>query len=620
LTLNSLNSLPTLEINTNAKATNVQFANAALSGSADEFKVTLSGLTDATGGDNLSSLVVTRAAGATNDLETLHLVSSTVANAIETVTTTAVDTTTLKISGDQNLTIADGIGTEITTVDASSATGDVSLTTGYTKATTVTGGSGSDTFTTQGAADTISGGAGNDIIDGGAGNDTIDGGAGNDTLTSSGTASLTGGAGNDTFKIAAASVTSDSTYSGGDGTDTLEVSSEAAVADADFGGMTSVERISYSDTMAATLTLGSVAAATGINKVTFDDTAENSTLTVGVAFTNDLEVVISDDDHDISASNHVKQLTVNAGAATLAAGNAIAAGSGTTDVFNFNGTANASSISTNVTGFEKLVVNKDATSSFLIQDGFFASGTTIGLVDASAMTSTDTVFTFNAVAEDDAQISINGGAGNDVITVTAYGSGDSISGGTGNDTFKFASANLTSADTIAGGAGDDTLELTNAVTVLDADFTNVTSVKTLTASNDILLAVTLDSLAAAAGIDTVTLTGVDDLDVVTVTSGYSTSALRVNLRDLDATATYDASDSSAVDASAYTGSLTINAKALDMTTTTTLTGGTGSSTLLFTGTNVATSTLSNITKIETFKANSDATASIEIDNANAGVD
>ena len=142
--------------------------------------------------------------------------------------------------------------------------------------------------------------------------------------------------------------------------------------------------------MAATLTLGAKAAATGITKVTNADTAETSTVTVGVDFTNDLEVVVSDDAHDVAASAFTKVLTVNAGTSTLATGNAITGGTGTTDVFEFSGTANAASISDNVSGFEKLVVNKDASSSFLLHDAFGAAeGTANFTIDASAITSTE---------------------------------------------------------------------------------------------------------------------------------------------------------------------------------------------------------------------------------------
>jgi len=620
LTLNSLNAIPTYELNTNAKVNTVQFANAALSGTADEFKVTLSGVTNATAGDGLETLTVTRTAGATNDLETLHLVSSTVANAIETVTTAAVDTTKLVISGDQNLVIEDSVGTEITTVDASAATGDVTVITGYTKATTVTGGSGSDTFTTSGGADTIVGGAGNDILDGGAGNDTIDGGAGNDTLTSSGTASLTGGAGNDTFKIAAASFTNASTYKGGDGTDKVEFSSEAAIVDADFGSTTSVEEVTFSATMKAALTLGTKAAAAGIVKVTNVATGEDTLTTVGVDFTNDLEIVVVDDGDDITASAFTKVLTVDVGGSTLATGNSIVGGTGTTDVVEFSGVTNAATTTDNITGFEKLVVRSDTTSSWLLHNNFGADGVSI-TIDGSAITSSDKVFTINAQDDEDAKLTIIGGAGNDVITISASDNGDSITGGAGNDTFKFYGGYYTSIDTISGGDGDDTLQSSTATAIVDADFTNTTSVKTLTHdTGTTALVATLDSLAAAAGIDTITTAGDGTSDIITIGAGFTTSALRVNLRDVDLSSNYDAADGSKVDASAYTGSLTINAKALTMATGTTLTGGTGTDTLLFTGTNSATATIDNVTKIENFKANSDANASIEVDQANAGVD
>jgi len=619
LTLNSLNSIPTYEVNTNAKVNNIEFSNAALAGSADEFKVTLSGMTNASANDNAETLVVTRAAGATNDLETLHIVSSTVANAIETVTTTAVDTTTLKVSGDQNLVIEDSVGTEITTVDASDATGDVTVITGYTKATTVTGGSGSDTFTTQGGADTIIGGAGNDIIDGAAGNDTIEGGTGNDTLTSSGTAaSLTGGAGNDSFKLA--TIAAGATYAGGEGTDQFEVTSEVTLTDALFAKATSVETITFSEDIVTALTLGSIAAATGVTKVINNsDEGEDSLITVGIDFTNALEIQLNHAQDDITASSFTKVLTVDANTVTLASTNSIVGGSGTDDILEMNGVANASADISNITGFENFNVNADAATSFTFVD---ANGAAAGdiVIDATAITSTDKAFTLIASAEADANVTIKGGAGADVITITqSSAGGDSITGGTGNDTFKFTLSHLTSADSINGGDGTDILELGDANDITDAKFTNVTSVETLTGLTTVEFDATLSTYAAAAGITTVNILGVNDADDLTVEAGF-TNDLTVNMSTSNG-GDADGNDDSDVDATNYTKKLTVNASGLTMATGLAITGGTGTSdTLLFTGTANASTNLDNITKMEIFKANTDASASILIAQENATAD
>ena len=65
---------------------------------------------------------------------------------------------------------------------------------------------------------------------------------------------------------------------------------------------------------------------------------------------------------------------------------------------------------------------------------------------------------------------------------------------------------MTSIDTIAGGAGDDELVFIDDVTMLDAAFTNVTSVETIKGvGTDDSVNVTLGQYAAAAGVTTVNL-------------------------------------------------------------------------------------------------------------------
>jgi len=96
-------------------------------------------------------------------------------------------------------------------------------------------------------------------------------------------------------------------------------------------------------------------------------------------------------------------------------------------------------------------------------------------------------------------------AGND--TVIAGSGADNISTGGGDDTIRFLSANFTSADTVSGGDGSDTIEITNDAVVIDADFTNMTSIETLLLSGTGAQSVTLDgTIAQTAGIRTVTAT------------------------------------------------------------------------------------------------------------------
>ena len=118
--------------------------------------------------------------------ETINIESVADEDLANTNTITALDVqnnTKINITGDADLTATTATGTELT-IDASAATGDVSI--------TVVG--GNDAITLGSGDDTAVGGAGADTIDGGAGDDSITGGAGDDVLT--------GGAGEDTFVYA----------------------------------------------------------------------------------------------------------------------------------------------------------------------------------------------------------------------------------------------------------------------------------------------------------------------------------------------------------------------------------------------------------------------------------
>jgi len=150
--------------------------------------------------------------------ETLTLAdgASTAAASSLTITTLhAEDLVTLNITGKSNKVISNAIETQatayLTTVDASTATGTVSvdasaatlaltMTGPSSKAATLTGGSKADTITTGSAADSIVGNAGADSITSGGGADSIDAGGGADVLNpGEGADSIDAGAGLDSI-------------------------------------------------------------------------------------------------------------------------------------------------------------------------------------------------------------------------------------------------------------------------------------------------------------------------------------------------------------------------------------------------------------------------------------
>ena len=198
---------------------------------------------------------------------------------------------------------------------------------------------------------------------------------------------------------------------------------------------------------------------------------------------------------------------------------------------------------------------------------------------------------------------ITTGAANDSVNASISDNGDNITLGAGNDTIITlndgnGAVNITAADTIAGGAGTDVLELgSDGTTAADAAFTNLTSIETVTSTaGSRITGLTLGSLAAAAGVATVTLNDTTAQDLVTVGAGF-TNNLTVNLDGDDTLNT--------VNVAAYTGVLTVVAEANELdTTATALTGGTGSSDVLqiATGGNALTATdFASITEIETFQ-------------------
>lgn len=157
-------------VTTAGSNTTLQFTEAAVAGTSDVATVTLSNVTSAL------QVNVDSATGNAVGFETISLVSSgSVANSI-TLQSNDTSVATLNIAGTAAITV--DLGTNITTtartINASNATGAVTLTTIGAAVHTITGGSGNDSFTfganfvgAEAAAatrDTLNGGAGRDTL------------------------------------------------------------------------------------------------------------------------------------------------------------------------------------------------------------------------------------------------------------------------------------------------------------------------------------------------------------------------------------------------------------------------------------------------------------------------
>jgi len=219
---------------------------------------------------------------------TINLSSSTAAAVIVT-DWAAAQVETINITGTGDVTISNAItaNTSLATVNASAATGAVSLNgTNAVSNMTVTGGSGALTFTSGSGADSITGGDGADLLTGGSGNDTIVGGQGADTLVGGvGTDSLTGGAGADHFRFAESIASgtpgasrNDVVTDWTDGTDFIAVAAADTFAAAGNAGLSLSNGIAGSMVAAAagtfvvssmaTATTAGATAATGLFKLT----------------------------------------------------------------------------------------------------------------------------------------------------------------------------------------------------------------------------------------------------------------------------------------------------------------------------------------------------------------
>ncbi|MFZ6768803.1 beta strand repeat-containing protein, partial [Undibacterium sp. Di26W] len=205
--------------------------------------------------------------------------------------------------------------------------------------------------------------------------------------------------------------------------------------------------------------------------------------------------------------------------ANLAAGDVIAFGSATTDTLAFSGAVtnlavNGTAINgvTTVSGVEVLqldnTINSVAVTAQTIVGGLtIVGGTASDVVNVTAVTTVT---------------NINTGDGNDNVTIA--GSAATANGvfnlGNGNDTFTITGA-ATNQTNLNGGAGTDTIVFATAGLITDANFTLVTNVEVASVNNVTTDVNTPNTLAAVAGIRTLTLQNNVAASTVTPTVSYN---------------------------------------------------------------------------------------------------
>jgi len=508
-------------VTNSSTTTTVSTKGTTLTGAADNFALTVNGVTGA----------VTVASDDVNDYETASIASSTVASVLPSFDVgdsgAASTITGLTITGDAALTITAALGASIKSVDASKATGAIRLTVANATGTTVTGGAGNDNLTGGAGNDVISGGAGNDtIVAGAAGNDSVDGGAGNDTITA------TGADANDTI-------------GGGDGTDTLTLttgltytaatSSAALVNQA--ANVTGFERLSLSGTQVMTgLNAGNAITNLSVPAAGAATVTEAPATLVNFAFgtTGSASVTLG-----TAADGAADNAAITLGSATGQAASVVSSltlgGYDTATVASVGADGNqlTSLVGTKLTS---VTLSGDKTITDL---NLAATTVAVKTIDASAYTAATltgvdgssgaTAVGFNFVPGTATSYGITGGAGSDTITGGALN--DTLAGGDGNDTIDAKEG----VNDIQGGAGNDVLTAgAGNDTIQDGSGNDVV---TAGAGDDsITLGSGSDSVNAGAGNDTITAsTNLDSAD--TIGGGDGTDTLTATFSSVGATPT-----------------------------------------------------------------------------------
>ncbi|ELX10622.1 hypothetical protein Jab_2c27200 [Janthinobacterium sp. HH01] len=361
------------------------------------------------------------------------------------------------------------MGTAVTSIDGSAATGALTLGTLNAAAVTVKTGSGNDSLTLSATAvATVATGDGNDSVTLGsviAAGTTINLGAGNDKLL--GVAAQAPAAGTGTV------------IDGGAGTDTVSADLINAGNAAVFKNFENLSLNSATGLDLALLTGNTISALT-MDTTTTTATYQHVTATgltdtfVGnnSAFTNTLSLNNVSGSSDSFAITFAAVDTATPGSANVKAGTIAAAG---IETFNI--------VSGGTKAWNSLTLGADSSASSVVITGAanldltFASGfgdatnkTGVSLIDGSAATGALTINTTNV---DPAGLVVKTGSGADVITLA---SSATVSTGAGADTIVTAVGSNT---TITGGAGVTTVDahLTLAASTTAPKITTLTDAK-----------------------------------------------------------------------------------------------------------------------------------------------
>lgn len=461
----------------------------------------------------------------------------------------------------------------------------------------------------------------------------IQDGVSNQTLTLAATAdSLTGGAGNDVFVANVVADNSSGTtlgagdiLTGGDGTDTLQVSVSGAAT-----GAVSVTAVTLSgienivvdnfETSNNDNTFD-LSLATGVTSIALrSSVATGDTAFTGVRALAAASMSNGSGDLSITYTSDVATSSTQTLALSGVTGGTFTATRAGTLAITSNGT---STNTVTVGGTAQSTVTATGTAGLTL--GTVPSGVT--KLDASALTGALSA-TFDVGTPD---ITVTGGAGNDVITISnasSIGTKDSLNGGAGTNTLAIATNLSTDAKTqvsnfqtlrltatgtydvdrlvgatsydIRGSAGSTTLQgLVSGASVRVGADVGAANATTLTVTNATAVSSTADVLnislqngtsntslnagtIAAAGVETINLTSSSGTGTNTVAAFTGSTGLTKLTATGSSALTLTSTGAlaiSTIDASAMTGGLTITTNASTASGVMTVTGGSGNDNL-----------------------------------------
>ena len=351
---------------------------------------------------------------------------------------------------------------------------------------TVLAGAGSDLITARDGDDSIDGGDGNDTISGGVGNNVILGGVGSDFITSRGFYdTLDGGSGNDTISGG----WHFSSIKGGDGNDSITSAGFFDTIDGgsgndsilfDEGVMVSVVGGLGDDSITVNATFATVVGGDGADLIqsyavsSISGGVGNDTISSG----SDSDKIDGGDGNDVIDSGSGRNIVSGGkGNDSILSGfgnDKLDGGDGNDTIVSGNG---RDSILGGV-GNDSIVAGIGADTI----DGGKGDDVIVSNGANSKLSGGDDNDLISLVSIDNSVISsfdtLNGGAGNDTLTVTGFSGKHNLIGGAGNDTLTHS--DLNGSATLDGGAGSDILISKNSSDVLiggaDSDIFNLSDV------------------------------------------------------------------------------------------------------------------------------------------------